>query len=193
MGQRSRLVSMQVRWIRDRNKVWHRGGREGERRRSGKEDRRDRKGLVVLNVTGAEADKTPERRAAIVVQRDRLGKGDRRRRVWHVWWRRRSIAADRRMSWVPQMYRYRGQRRVSWGQEDPPGHHWWFHKVCLMWMMVAVQSGRSRRRKRMENRSRIRIPHKQIEAEVGGDETRPLAVANRHRVDDLAQLIGEAG
>ena len=177
---------MQVRGIR--NKVWHRGGREGERRR-----RSGRKGLVVLNVTGAEADKTPERRAAIVVQRDRLGKGDRRRRVWHMWWRRRSIAADRRMSWVPQMYRYRGQRRVSWGQEDPPGHHWWFHKVCLMWMMVAVQSGRSRRRKRMENRSRIRIPHKQIEAEIGGDETGPLAVAYRHRVDDLTQLIGEAG
>jgi hypothetical protein len=64
-------------------------------------------------------------------------------------------------------------------------------EICLMGELIAAGGGGFRRRYGMEHRSRIRIPAKEIEAEIGRDETRPLAVADRNRVYHLSQLVSE--
>ncbi len=152
--------------------------------------------MVILEVTGTKADKSPRRRPPIVMKGHRMSERGGRNRCWlRRQWRRGKhiVAGSGRMSVVHVQLtssKMASSNSSSIGICDRQRRRC---KVCLVSMALMACLGRCHcwLWNRMKHRAWIRVANKQIEAEVGGDEARPLAQTDRHRVETLSQMVGQ--
>jgi hypothetical protein len=164
---------------------------------------RKNRSSVVLYMSRPEAHETPQRRAAVVVERNSLSEADRRRQWrWGCVCRRRKIEKQR---WI--------RKSLSLEKKNFFGgvyrQRWLRQRRGLKMSLIRVAAGDrsrqsdgapSRRRRRgsqrrrngMKDGPRIGIPHKEVEAEICRYEARPLAVANGDIVEDLPQEVEAA-